>query len=199
VVVFGGDMSEWVDFSDGGFNPKLTSQFRLRLVRARARVPAFNNIGAYPVDSAQVTLGRGGLSIPYFAGEGWGQPEPRVDILLRFFVPIRVHRFQVEKFSWGAQEIRFGASLDPLDVEVRPGDDRRSIVVTAITDRVDPRGAERIRRLKPSDQKTPIRSQRPVHALGIGRLASRRCTRLCLKYLPGSRSFRRAHRGAPLD
>ncbi len=155
-VIFGGDLSEWVDFSDNNFRPRATTQFRLRLLHARTRIPAFNSIGAYPLDSAQVTLGRGDLTIPFVAFEASGQPEPRLDILLRFFVPIKIHQFQIQRFGGQPREILFGRSLDPLDVAVRLGDDRRSIVVTAITDRLDPNGAERIRRVQPSEQKTRL-------------------------------------------
>ncbi len=155
-VIFGGDLSEWIDFSNNNFQPKSTNQFRLRLLRARTRIPAFNNIGAYPVDSAQVTLGRGALQAPFFTFEAGNQSEPRIDILLRFFVPIKMYRFQIQRFEWGPREILFGRSLDPLDVEVRLGEDRRSIVVTVITDRVDPNGAERIRRIQPAEQQTRL-------------------------------------------
>jgi hypothetical protein len=156
-VIFGGDLSEWVETSDDRFEAKRTSQIRLRLLRARASIPAFNTIGAYPVDAAAVSLGRDTLSNPYFPYDQDNQPEPRVDITLRFYVPILVQRFQVGRFSWGTQEVVFGSSLDPLDCEVRMGDDRRSIVVTVITDRVDAGGEARLKRIKPDEQKTRLK------------------------------------------
>jgi hypothetical protein len=159
-VLFGGDLSEWVEMGENIFEGKQTRQFRLRLVGARARIPAFNAIGAYPLDSLQVTLGRDALTTPYFPFEAEGQPEPRVDLLLRFFVPIKVHRFQVQRYNGFTRQIVFGASLDPLDVEVRLGDDRRSIVITAITDRVDAAGGDRTRRIAREDQKSRLAAGR---------------------------------------
>ena len=168
-VIFGGDLSEWIDFSNNGFEPKSTTQFRLRLVRARARVPAFNNIGAYPLDSAQVTLGRGDLENPYFV-EGGDQPEPRVDIFLRFYVPVKVYRFQPQRINGQPREIRFGSSFDPLDVEVRLGDDRRSIVVTVISDRLDALAERSIQRVKPEDQKTQLSVAATADGLSVSAL-----------------------------
>src|SRR4028118_1883760 len=61
---FGGDLSEWINFEN--FSPKPTTSFRLRLAGARAKLPAFVNIGTYPVEAAVITPGRVDITSPYF-------------------------------------------------------------------------------------------------------------------------------------
>ncbi len=172
-VIFGGDIAQWAQDNDGegDFTPKSTARLRLRLLKARARIPAFIDLGAYPFDSAQVTLGREELARPYFPYDVDWSSEPRVDIELRFFVPVRVQRFTVRRFGGDrAQEIRMGGYVDPLEMNVELGNDRRSIVITVITDRQDTRGLERLQRSPRAEQKTNLkvagtRENLQLHAL----------------------------------
>ena len=149
-VAFGGDRSEFIDFDQ--WDAKPTTSFRIRLLRARSRLPAFIDIGSYPFDSAVVSLGTAELADPYFRGKDYGQPEPRVDIQFRFYVPIYLKRFIVDRQSrdsYGDSTQRgmiFAETLMPRDVEVTLGDDRRSIVITVISDHADAGRAMNIKR-----------------------------------------------------
>jgi hypothetical protein len=136
---FGGDLSEWINFDN--FSPKPTSAFRLRLPGARAQLPAFVNIGTYPVESAVISPGRVDLAAPFFEGGVSSQTEPRVDIELRFFVPVRVQRFAVDD-----HDITFSQVLGALEASVELGQDRSSIVITVVPDRTDFNAVERLRR-----------------------------------------------------
>lgn len=147
-VQFGGDLGQIVDL-ENGFQPRTVTSLRLRLLRARARLPSFVNIGAYPVDAAAVSLGTDTLQSPFFNGDTGRPSDPRVDIELRFFVPVTIQRFLVDGQYYGPS---FRDVLRPLDVGVTLGPDRSSIVITVITDRLD-RGASRIRRSPAGEQK----------------------------------------------
>lgn len=116
------------------------SAFRIRLYNARARVPAFTDLGAYPVDSAVVALGTGPFQSPT---ENDGI-QPRVDVQLRFYVPVTVQSYGDNPY--------YVPFLGPRDVIIAPGQDRSSVVVTVITDRVDARHAAGIRRSPPEHQ-----------------------------------------------
>lgn len=140
-VLFGADINDWIETSNNRWEPKPISSFRLRLVQARAKLPAFVNIGAYPIESAGVTLGREPLSNPYFNSGGWSQAEPRVDITFNFFVPVLVQRFDPDYYG-----INFRSTLSALEVQVAVGSDQRSIVITAIPDRADAGRAANIKR-----------------------------------------------------
>ena len=157
-VSFGGDIAQWAQDNngDGDFSPKSTARLRLRLLNARSRVPAFVDLGAYPFDSAQVTLGRDELVRPYFPYDSDANSEPRVDIEMRFFVPVRMQRFTVRYYGKSAQEIRMGSYLDPLEMNVELGNDRRSIVITVVTDRQDTRGEQNLQRSPRDEQKTSL-------------------------------------------
>lgn len=146
-VQFGGDLSQFVDL-DNGFQPRAVTSLRLRLLRARARLPAFVNIGAYPVDSAAVTLGTDTMRSPFFNGDVGNSSDPRVDIDVRFFVPVTVQRFLVDGLYNGPT---FRDVLQPLDVAVTLGPDRSSIVITVITDRLD-QNTGRLRRSPAGEQ-----------------------------------------------
>jgi hypothetical protein len=166
-VVFGGDIDEWISIEEDNFDPKPVTSLRLRLLGARAKLPAFVNIGAYPVEGAFVTLGRDEFARPYFSRGGPADPStPRVDIQLRFYVPVLIQRFVVDRFGGessedaGENDISFKRYLDPLDASVELGNDRRSIVVTVVTDRVDTGGAARLRRVKPESQKHRLEVKR---------------------------------------
>ncbi|HEX8237932.1 MAG TPA: hypothetical protein VF600_18475 [Abditibacteriaceae bacterium] len=137
---FGGDLSEWISFEN--FSPKPTTAFRLRLPGARAQLPAFVNIGTYPVESAVITPGRVDMAFPFFRGGVSSQTDPRVDIELRFFVPVRVQRFAVDD----DEDITFSSVLGALETSVELGQDRSSIIITVVPDRTDFNALERLRR-----------------------------------------------------
>ncbi|MEO7717945.1 MAG: hypothetical protein ABIY70_17225 [Capsulimonas sp.] len=128
VVQYGFDAATFTP--DGnGYNSQPTSAFKLRLLNARARVPSFVELGQYPVDSAQVSLGSEPLGSPL----GIWNDDPdqlKVDIVLRFYVPVTLRQYDV-----GDWEDPTPALLGPREVEVKRGPDRRSIVITVITDR----------------------------------------------------------------
>ncbi|MBV9467787.1 MAG: hypothetical protein JO316_10990 [Abitibacteriaceae bacterium] len=160
-VAFGGDLKDFINIGTSRFDPKPITALRLRLLHARARLPAFINIGQYPVDSAVVSLGTDEFVNPFFSyrsgfsrGGRNDAGDPRVDIQLRFFVPVTVQRFLVDREtrnsssdeSDGDYSIDFNEFLGPRDVSVELGRDRRSIVVTVITDRLDTNGAKRLQR-----------------------------------------------------
>jgi hypothetical protein len=163
-VRFGGDLDEFLLQEQNRFEPKPTTTLRLRLVGARARLPAFVNIGAYPVDSAVVTLGTDTLRNPFLRGAG-GSPsqsgtDPLVDIQLRFSVPITVQRFYIDRRSGEDSGDEFGVGfgfgevLGPRQVSVELTQDRRSILITVFSDRVDiGRSAGRLRRSPPETHK----------------------------------------------
>lgn len=151
-IQFGGDLSEFVSIEASRFQPRQVTSFRLRLLRARAQLPAFVDIGAYPVDAAIVTLGTDEMERPFFGPGRARQDEPRVDIRVRFFVPVTVRRFTVDRRAAQSSEgegdvgINFGGALGPRDVRVEMGSDRRSVLITVISDRVDSGHAARLRR-----------------------------------------------------
>lgn len=143
-VNFGGDLNDFIDFN--GFTPKSITSFRIRLPRARSRLPAFQTIGKYPVEAVVVSLGRTDFSAPYFSDYSTFQDEPRVDIEVRFFVPITVRRFAVNNDN----VIRFGDTLGGRDVAVELSQDKSAIIITAIPDRADTSGADKLKR-SPAD------------------------------------------------
>ena len=145
---FGGDLRDFINF-DSGFDPKPVRSFRLRVLGARARLPAYVPIGQYPVDSAGVSIAPATFEAP-FSNYGAPQTEPHVDIELRFFVPVTVRQFSVRP---GDSGIRFSETLGPNDVEVEPSQDGRSIVVTVFTDRADTRSAPLLQRSPKGEQK----------------------------------------------
>ncbi|MDQ3815073.1 MAG: hypothetical protein M3347_14165, partial [Armatimonadota bacterium] len=173
-VLFGGDLDEIVDISEVRFQPKPVTSFRLRLLNARARLPAFVDIGAYPVDSAAVTLGSDEFKQPFFSSGADDQRGPRVDIQFKFYVPVTVQSFVIDRRSTdflrgenaGEYGINFTDVLGPRDVRVELGPDRRTIIITVIPDRADAGRAARIRRSPPEQHKhrllvTPIPASLP--------------------------------------
>jgi len=116
------------------------SLFRVRLYNARARVPAFTDVGAYPVDSAVVTLG----ADDFKNSTTYDGRRPRVDITLRFFVPVLVRAFGNDTYQT--------LYLNPRDVSIARGADGSSVVITAVSDRTDARHAGGIRRSPPESQ-----------------------------------------------
>lgn len=144
VVNFGTDLAQSIDFASG-FKAKPVRHFRLRLLGAHARIPAFNDIGIYPVDSAAVTLGDDNFQSPYFnfGATQQGQNDLKVDIDISFYVPVTLRHLDV---GIPNNTIDFGDTLQQLQYEVHPGDDRKSIVITVISDRVDFQGAQNLQR-----------------------------------------------------
>ncbi len=136
-VRFGLDRAELRNAS-GGRIP--VTAFRIRLYNARARLPAFTDIGAYPVDSAVVGLGTDAFQTP----TDDDTIQPRVDVQVRFYVPVIVRSFNSNP--------GFLPALAPLEVNVAPGQDRSSVVITVVTDRVDVRHALGIHRSPPAQQ-----------------------------------------------
>jgi hypothetical protein len=121
---------------------KPTTSFRVRLVGARAKLPAFVNIGTYPVEAAVITPGRVDMVNPYFGDNVSSQTEPRVDVELRFFVPVRVQRFALDDTNRSP----FPRVLNALETSVELGQDRSSIIITVVPDRTDFNAIERLRR-----------------------------------------------------
>jgi len=153
-AMFGGNTADFINTEGGRYEPKSITSFRIRLVNARAKVPAFVEIGSYPVDAAVVSPGRDPFEQSIFSFGAEGQQEPLVDIELRFFVPITVQRFVVDSHGGNSgYGTIFRNVLGPREVGVELGNDRRSIVITAITDRADVRGATTIRRSPPEGHK----------------------------------------------
>ena len=153
---FGTDLRDFVDF-DAGFAPKPTQSLRIRIVGARARLPGFVPIDAYPFDGAIITPGRSDFQNPFFSNGAYAQPEPRVDIELRFATPVVAQQFAVNP---GDDGIRFGQYADPLEFKVEPSRDGRAIVITVIPDRSDLNGAAALDR-------SPVESRN--HGLTFGK------------------------------
>ncbi len=147
-VYFGGDQDDFINF-DNAYEPKPTQSFRLRILGARARLPAFVPIGKYPFDSAGVSVAPAEFKIPYFNWEA-PQYEPHVDIELRFYVPVKVKRFTVRPNEWG---LNFGQTLRANDFSVEPSQDGQAIIVTVFTDRADTRSAKNLKRSPVENQK----------------------------------------------
>jgi len=155
IVDYGFDQA---DFRQNGTGR--TVFFKMRLTGARMRLPALVEIGTYPVDSATIAVGRDLLKWPN--GVTDSPPSvPKVDITLRFYVPVRIARADTDE-----QTSPRMTTLRPLQVEIRRGDDRRSIVVTVITDRADLNAEARMRRSKPENQKRHLSVQAIPNAVG---------------------------------
>ncbi len=152
-VQFGVSRDELPGDGSGGTAP--VTAFRVRLYRARARLPAFTDIGAYPVDSAVVTLG----TDDFKNATSDDSLQPRVDVQLRFFVPVLVRSFGNDSYMT--------PYLNPRDVGIAAGADGSSVVITVISDRVDARHAGGIRRSPPEGQSHRL-SLRPLPAPGNG-------------------------------
>ena len=147
-IRFGGDFRDWVDV-DNGFNPRPTQSVRLRLVQARSKLPAYVPIDAYPLDGAAISLGRSEFSNPFFADGAWEQPQPLIDIELRFATPVIIRKFTVQPYrsTW------FGDYLGPREASIELSNDRRAIIVTIIPDRADLTGVQRLDRSPVAERK----------------------------------------------
>ena len=145
VVQYGFDAATFTPDGDAG-NSQPTTAFKLRLLNARARVPSFVELGRYPVDSAQVSLGTEPLGSPY--GIWYDDPNQlKVDIVLRFYVPVTLRHYDV-----GDWEDPTPPVLGPREVEVKRGPDRRSIIITVITDRFNGAQSTTLGRSPAADQ-----------------------------------------------
>lgn len=136
-VLFGTDLQDFIDF-DAGFVPQQTQSLRLRIVRARAKLPTFVPLETYPVDGAVVTLGTENFVSPFFGNGSGNENDPRVQVELRFAAPIKIRNFD--------DDINFGGILGPLEASVQTSNDRRAIVITIITDRADSLATTRLNR-----------------------------------------------------
>ena len=139
---FGTDETDFIDFSQG-FRPKPTQSFRIRIVGAISRLPAYVPLDAYPLDGAVISPGRTEFERPFFTRGAYNQPNPRVDIEFRFATPVVAQQFSV---NIGDEGIDFGQYADPLEFNVAPSRDGRAIVLTVIPDRADLGGAARLNR-----------------------------------------------------
>ena len=140
-VRFGGDFDDWVD-TENGWNLRPTTSVRLRIVRARAKLPSYVPIDVYPIDGAAISPGQTPFRNPYFSDNAGPNDEPRVDVELRFATPVLIRRFAVEphRATW------FGNYINPKEASVELATNRRSIVVTIIPDRSDLGAASRLDR-----------------------------------------------------
>ena len=130
--------------------------FRIRLYNARARLPAFTDLGAYPVDSAVVGLGTDNLQSPTEDEGGRGdRVQPRVDVQMRFYVPVTVRNF--------GNNPDFVPYLAPREATITTGQDRSSVVITVTGDRVDARHAGGIHR-SPRESQAHRLSLQPLPA-----------------------------------
>jgi hypothetical protein len=126
-VRYGFDFADFFEIENDSFRQKASIALRLRLIGARTKVPTFTDLSAYPVDAAIATLG----TEPFrFASESdTDNPEiPRVDVIVRFYVPILFNLFD---------ESDSGSVLRPRQGKVALAPDRRSILITVMTDRVE--------------------------------------------------------------
>jgi hypothetical protein len=160
------DAREFVTLTDlGGSNfdfkeALLKRKFRLRFTGAKSRIPAFVEVGAYPFDAVSLTLSRDPFAFS-LSEDNFGPSLPGVlveagiDVELRFYVPVRISYFTL-RFDgyYGWSFAGYPAVLQPLQASIVVGPDRRSVIITVITDRVEAyRNPERIRRSPPESWK----------------------------------------------
>lgn len=145
---FGGDYNDWIDV-DNGFQLRPTKSVRLRIVQARSKLPAYVPIDAYPIDGAAISLGRSEFADPYFTDGAYGQPQPLVDVELRFAAPVIIRKFTVQpgNSTW------FGDYLGPREASIEMANDRRAIVITIIPDRADLQASKNLDRSPLSERK----------------------------------------------
>jgi hypothetical protein len=164
VVQFGADLNEVFERdANGRFQPRATTRLRLRFLRARAKLPSFNEVGAYPVDGAYVSPGRDELQAPFINGSQ-DPDEPATDVELRFYVPVMLRKLNPYGASGdiGTDDddndsgFNFTEVLGARDVGIELGRDRRSVIITVISDRVDALQ-------KPSLNRAPQRTNRRLN------------------------------------
>ncbi len=135
--------------TDFSFANKTTSEVRLRLVGARIKVPTFNEVATYPVDSAVVSLGNEPLKTPFSVARNVGNfgsvvPKidpsvPQVDVVVRFYVPVTIG---INNIKTGSNEYEsdyesYRPPLGPREAKIELTPDRRAIQITVVLDRVE--------------------------------------------------------------
>lgn len=148
---FGTDLNDFVDFTN--FTPKPTQSLRIRVVGALSRLPAYVPLDAYPLDGAIISPGRSDFVRPYFTNGSFNQPEPRVDIELRFATPLTAQQFST---NVGDEGIQFSQYTGPLQYSVEPSKDGRAIVLTVIPDRADLGAVERLNRSLQANRQSKV-------------------------------------------
>lgn len=154
LLIYGADYAEITESGTDYYRPRALTSLRLRFLRARSRLPAFINIGLYPIDAISIEPARTALQNPFF-GSGSDVLEPKTDLVVRFFTPVMVRDF--EPANWDA--LPFGNYLNPLDVRVEYGDDGQSVVITAVSDRAD------ANRIAPAPSPTPVAAEQKTRVL----------------------------------
>ena len=144
---YGTDLKDFI--YDEYFGPKPTQVLRIRIVGAISRLPTYVPLDAYPLDGALISPGRTEFARPYFTNGAYDQPEPRVDIELRFATPVVAQQFSANIGDGG---IRFGEYADPLEWKLEPASNGRAIVFTIFPDRSDLGGAARLNRSPAADR-----------------------------------------------
>ncbi len=161
-VYFGGVQTDFINWFNT-YEPKPTVSIRLRVLGARSKLPAFVNIGKYPIDSLAVSVAPADFPDAYFR---WEAPnwDPHVDITVRFFTPVKIQNFAVRSFERG---LFFGQTLDANEMNIELGQDGRSIVITVVPDRVDARSAKAIVRSPQADWKRELRVESAPNGANI--------------------------------
>ena len=155
-INMGVDRNEFIHTGSTGYSSvyaQTLDSFRLRFVGARAQIPAYTDIGSYPADFAEATLGRDELTGSPFFYNARQDPSktdptlPRVDLRFHFYVPIKVSRFTfVYGQDYPGWNFSYGG-MQPREASVAVAADRRSVVITVISDRVETvRGIKRLAR-----------------------------------------------------
>ena len=148
---FGTDLTDFIDLD--GFDPKPTQSFRVRIVGAVSRLPAYVPLDAYPLDGAVISPGRSEFERPYFTNGSYNQPDPRIDIEFRFATPVQAQQFST---NVGDDGINFGSYTGPLQFSLEPSSNGRAIVLTVIPDRADLNGAAQLNRSPLAERATEL-------------------------------------------
>lgn len=149
---------------------KPQAELRLRLNGARIKVPTFNELGVYPADSVVVGLGNEPLKQPYSLFRGSSTPsdpsEPRVDLLVRFYIPVLVGFDSIKLGNEGGGGI--SQPLGPREARIELTPDRRSIQITVVLDRVEAdRGEENLKRSPVSEQHHALQVSQTARGLQL--------------------------------
>lgn len=141
-AVFGTNLDDIIKVN-ADYSSFPVSHLRIRLLHCRSVVPSLIKIGQYPVDFASVNLGDIAMSSPFFLEDPSGTDDPRIDVDLHFYVPVTVQRFLRGDQDYWINN-RYNDYLHPLEASVTLGEDRSSVVITILTDKVDRAGATSI-------------------------------------------------------
>jgi hypothetical protein len=144
-VDLGVDVKDFIDFGATGndFTLLTVRHFRLRFIGAKAKIPAFVEVGKYPVDAVSVTLAQDKFAFPFYYKRNDFDPAmeagtPALDLDFRFYVPLKIPYFTFEYgqyYGW-----TFGGDpivLKPLEGSIAVASDRRSVIITVMTDRAE--------------------------------------------------------------